>query len=102
MKNIFVVALISLISSCAFVLPPAGPGLIYTKATELVYYDPYIKPQQRVVLCSKNILGLFSTGDNSFDAVRLNSQIRKISTIERTYQSKFVIYGESCLIVKGE
>ncbi len=102
MKNIFVFGFALLLASCAFVTPPAGPGLIFTKATEVIYYDPYIKPQQKVTLCSKNILGLFSSGDNGFDAVRLNSQIRKISTMERTYESRFIFYGESCLIVKGE
>ena len=102
MKKIFAIGLLFISAACAIANPPAGPGVLYTEAVEMVYYDPYIKPQQKATLCSKNILGLISSGDNSLMALKSNSDIRKISTIERTYSSRFLIYAESCLIVKGE
>lgn len=92
--------LVPIISSCAN--PPAGPGLIYTQASELTYYDPYVRPNQKAVLCSKNILGLFSWGDNGYDAFKMVSSIRKISTIEKTYTGRFFVYAKSCMIIKGE
>lgn len=102
MKNISAVILLVMLSACAISNPPAGHGFIYTEATEVIYYDPYIKPQQKATLCSSNILGLFSTGDNSFAALKLNSGIRKISTMEKTYYSVASTFVKSCLIVKGE
>ena len=101
-KCILIVVLLSIISSCAFVSPPAGAGLIYTQASELTYYDPYIRPNQKAVLCSKNILGLFSWGDNGYDAFKMTSSIRKIATIEKTYTGRFFVYAKSCMIIKGE
>ena len=95
--SVFVVLIVS---SCA--LAPAGPGLIYTDSAELTYYDPYVKPNQKAVLCSKNILGLFSWGDNGYDALKMRAQIRKIATIEKTYYSRFFVYAKCCMIVKGE
>ncbi len=89
-------------SSCAFVNPPAGPGLIYTETSDITYYDPYIVPNKKAVLCSKNILGLFSYGDNGYDKFRAISGIRKIASIEKTYSSRFFVYGKSCVIIKGE
>ena len=102
MKNISAIILLVMLSACAISNPPAGHGFIYTEATEVIYYDPYIKPQQKATLCSSNILGLFSTGDNSFAALKLNSGIRKISTMERTYSSVVSVFVKSCLVVKGE
>ena len=102
MKKIFAIFFLTIAASCAISSPPAGSGFLYTEATEVLYYDPYIKPQQKATLCSKNILGIASYGDNGFTALKLYSDIRKISTIERTYSSRFLIYAESCLIVKGE
>jgi TRL-like protein family len=102
MKNISAVILLVMLSACAISNPPAGHGFIYTEATEVLYYDPYIKPQQKATLCSTNILGLFSTGDNSFAALKLSSGIRKISTMERTYSSVASTFVKSCLVVKGE
>jgi len=102
MKKILAIISLFVASSCAIAMPPAGPGIFYTEATEVVYYDPYIKPSQKAMMCSKNLLGLVSKGDNGFDALRLNSSIRKIATIEKTYSSRFLIFAESCLIVRGE
>jgi len=102
MKNFYFIILIATLSACAISNPPAGHGFIYTEASEVIYYDPYIKPQQKATLCSTNILGLVSVGDNSFSALKLNSGIRKISTMERTYDGFLSIFAKSCLIVKGE
>ena len=102
MKNFLLLILCAMLSACAVSNAPAGHGFIYTDATEVVYYDPYIKPQQKATLCSTNILGLVSTGDNSFTALKLNSGIRKISTMERTYSGVLSLFAKSCLIVKGE
>jgi len=102
MKNIFAIILFAALCGCAVSNPPAGHGFLYTEAIEVIYYDPYIKPQQKATLCSTNILGLISTGDDSFTALKLNSGIRKISTMERTYNSVLSIFVESCLVVKGE
>lgn len=102
MKNIFIFILLMSLSACAISNPPSGHGFVYTEATEVIYYDPYIKPQQKATLCSDNILGLVSTGDSGFTALKLNSGIRKISTMEREYKSILSLYVRSCLIVKGE
>jgi len=106
MKNFvasfFILAVIPILCGCAISNPPAGHGFVYTESTEVIYYDPYIKPQQKATLCSKNILGLISTGDSSYAALKTNSGIRKISTMEREYKSIFSLYVKSCLIVKGE
>ncbi len=102
MKKIALLVLFAIVSSCAISSPPAGFGVLYTQASEVVYYDPYIIPRQKVSLCSKNYFGLISKGDNGFDALKLNSQIRKIATIERVYSGRFLIFAKSCLIVKGE
>ncbi len=100
-KYLSVLAILA-VSSCVSVNAPAGPGLIYTDSAELTYYDPYIRPNQKAVLCSKNVLGLFSWGDNGYDVLKMRSSIRKIATIEKTYYSRFFVYGKSCMIVKGE
>ena len=102
MKNFAAIILLIILASCAFAVPPSGPGFFYTETSDLVYYDPYIKPEQKVALCSKNILGLVSVGDADMNALRMNSTIRKIATIERTYSGRFWVFAESCLIVKGE
>ena len=102
MKKFSALILLAILASCAMANPPSGHGLLYTEAKEVIYYDPYIKPNQVTVLCSKNFLGLFSYGDNGFNAFKLNSEIRKIATMERTYSSRLLLYAESCLIVKGE
>ncbi len=102
MKKILAIIVLLASASCAIVNPPSGTGIFYTEVQELVYLDPYIKPNQKVTLCSKNILGMVTLGDSGFDALRLRSSIRKIATIERTYKSRFLITAESCLIVKGE
>lgn len=102
MKILFVIVLFATLSACAISNPPAGHGFIYTETTEVLYYDPYIKPQQKATLCSLNVLGLFSTGDNGFSALKLSSGIRKISTMERNYKSVMSVFAKSCLIVKGE
>lgn len=106
MKNFiasfFVLAILPMLCGCAISHPPAGHGFIYTTETEVIYYDPYIKPQQKATLCSTNILGLVSTGDSSYTALKLNSGIRKISTMEREYKSILSLYVKSCLIIKGE
>lgn len=102
MRNFLALILLSMLSACAVSNAPAGHGFIYTDATEVIYYDPYIKPQQKATLCSTNILGLVSIGDNSFTALKLDSGIRKISTMERTYSSALSLFVKSCLVVKGE
>lgn len=101
-KKFSLAILVLMISSCAIALPPQGAGGLYTESRDVVYYDPYIKPDQKITFCSRNYLGLISYGNSSFDALKLNSDIRKIATIERTYSSRFLVYSESCLIVKGE
>lgn len=102
MKFFAAAILLLSLASCALPRAPAGAGIIYTQDKELIYFDPYIKPQQKVALCSKNLFGLISAGDASLDAVRMYSSIRKIASIERTYSSRMFLYAESCLIVMGE
>ncbi len=102
MKIIAAVFLLLGLASCAIPRAPAGPGIIYTEDKELIYFDPYIKPQLKVALCSKNLFGLISAGDASLSAVRMYSPIRKIASIERTYSSRMFFYAQSCLVVMGE
>lgn len=101
MRKILILFLF-LANSCAFVHAPSGPGLLYTDSAEIVFYDPYVIPRQKAVLCSKNILGLFSYGQNGIDELKRRSSIRKISSIEKTYFSRFFVYGKSCTVIKGE
>ena len=98
----FLVLFTLLISSCAMVNAPSGPGLLYTDSSQIVYYDPYVMPRQKASLCSENILGLFSYGHEDIDSLKRKSTIRKISSIEKTYYSRFLVYGKSCTIIKGE
>mgnify|MGYP001184276783 FL=1 len=98
----FFIFLVFLINSCVSVHAPSGPGLLYTDSSEIVFYDPYVIPRQKAMLCAKNILGLFSYGQNSIDELKRKSAIRKISSIEKTYYSRFFVYGKSCTIIKGE
>lgn len=102
MKKIILVIFALSLSACALTRAPAGSGIIYTQDKELVYFDPYIKPQLKVTLCSKNLFGLISAGDSGLNAIKMNSPIRKIATIERTYTGRMFVYAESCLIVTGE
>lgn len=102
MKKLFAIIILATLASCAVANPPTGSGFFYTDVRELVYFDPYIKPSQKATLCSKNTLGLMATGDSGLDALRARSSIRKISSIERTYTSRFFIFAESCLVVVGE
>ena len=102
MKIFLAIIALMTASSCVMLNAPSGSGLLYTEVAELVYYDPYIKPNQRSMLCAENILGLVSSGDMSFEALKLRSSIRKIATIEKTYSSRFFVFGESCVIIKGE
>ncbi|HLD76880.1 MAG TPA: TRL domain-containing protein [Rickettsiales bacterium] len=102
MKKFSAIITLFLITSCAIANPPTGSGVIYTNVKELVYYDPYVKPNQRIMLCSKNILGLVAFGDSGLDDLKLQSSIRKIYSIERTYVSRFFVLAESCMTVVGE
>lgn len=102
MKKIFVIIALFASTSCAIVNSPTGTGILYTDVQELIYYDPYIRPNQKTTMCSKNFLGVIALGDSGFDALKLRSSIRKIATIERTFKSRFLIVAESCLVVKGE
>lgn len=90
------------IASCAIANPPSGPGVIFTDVKELVYYDGSVSSVLTSVICSKNILGLVSTGDAGLNIVKLQTKIKKIASIEKTYESSFLIYAKSCLIVKGQ
>ncbi len=102
MKNFFAIILLLASASCAVANPPTGAGFFYTNVKEIVYFDPYVKPNQKATLCSKNTLGLVSTGDNGLEELKLRSSIRKIYSIERTYVSRFFMLAESCVIVTGE
>ncbi len=102
MKNISILFLLAILSACAFSRAPAGHGFFYTDTSEVIYYDPYIKPQQKATMCNENFMGFVSSGDASFNALKLNSGIRKIATMEKTYNSVLSVYTTSCLIVKGE
>lgn len=90
------------IASCAIANPPSGPGVLYTDVRELVFYDDTVAPMVTATACSTNILGLFSTGDAGLNAIKYQSKIRKISSIEKTYESTFLISAKSCLIIKGQ
>jgi len=91
------------LSSCAInSSAPAGPGFLYTESSELTYYDPYIKPQIKATLCSNNILGLFSFGDQDFISLQVKTPIRKINSIEKTHSSRLGIFARTCTIYKGE
>lgn len=100
-KNVFILMLVGFVNSCAIPNSPAGGGVFYTNSSELTYYDPYIKPQQKAILCERNILG-FSYGDVDLENLKLRSTIRKIATMEKTYDSVLSLFSRSCLIVKGE
>lgn len=100
MKKLLILAF--LLSSCAVANPPQGGGVFYTESKELVFYDPYVKPNKKARVCAENKWGFVSQGDLGFDAVRMASGIRKIGTIEKTYTSRFLIFAESCLVVTGE
>ena len=102
MKKLFVVASVAFLSSCAITNPPSGPGVFYTDVKELLYYDAYVKPTVEAEVCSKNYFGFVSVGDSGLSAIRSKTEIRKISSIERTYESKFFVSAKSCLIVKGQ
>ena len=102
MKNLFVILTFLLLSACAITNPPGGPGVLYTDVRELVYLDSYVTPNVEVTVCSTNVLGLVATGDNSLNAIKAESKLKKISSIERTYKSVMLLFGESCLIVRGQ
>lgn len=91
-----------LASSCVFVGAPAGSGFLYTEQKELIYFDPYVKPKQKTTMCAKNFFGLVAKGDQGLDPFHLTSSIRKISSIEKSYSSRFGVVGEACTIIKGE
>lgn len=102
MKN-FLVAILALfsLSACAISNPPAGPGVLYTDVKELIYYDSYVTPNVEVTVCGTNILGLVSTGNNSLNAIKEESRLKKVASIERTYKSVLLLFADSCLIVRG-
>ena len=102
MKRILIILSLSFLSSCAITNPPSGPGVFYTNVKELLYYNAYVKPIVEAEVCSKNYFGFISVGDSGLNAIRSQSEIKKIASIERTYVSKFFVSAKSCLIVKGQ
>ena len=102
MKKIYLILSLALLSSCAITNPPSGPGVFYTNVKELIYYDEYVKPTISVMSCSKNYFGFVSVGDSGLSKIKSGSEVKKIHSIERTYESKFLLSAKSCLIVKGQ
>lgn len=100
-KFIAVISLLFL-GSCALANPGTGPGVLYTNVTELVYYDSTVIPIETVEMCSHNYFGLVSVGNISLDTIKYKTSIRKISSIERSYHSSFLVTASSCLVVKGQ
>lgn len=102
MKKLYLVLVLALISSCAITNPPSGPGVFYTNVKELIYYDEYVSPTISTTSCSKNYFGIVSVGDSGLSKIKSRTEIKKIHSIERTYESEFLLSAKSCLIVKGQ
>jgi hypothetical protein len=100
MKKLF--SLIAFFATASCMNASTGNGLLYTETSEIIYYDPYVKPNQKTTMCAKNFVGLVAFGDASLYNLQQTSTIRKISSIEKTYSSRFSLIGEACTIVKGE
>ncbi|MBU6339390.1 MAG: hypothetical protein KGQ36_05430 [Rickettsiales bacterium] len=102
MKKFYLVLLLAFISSCAITNPPSGPGVFYTDVKELLYYDEYVVPTVSVTSCSNNYFGFVSIGDSGLTKIKSRSEIKRIHSIERTYENTFFVSAKSCLIVKGQ
>lgn len=101
MRKICIIAFLFLFSSCAITNPPSGPGVFYSNVKELVYYDSGVPVNSRAAVCSNNYFGFISVGDAGLSAIRSKSGIKKIASIEKTYQNTFLLFAKSCLIVTG-
>ena len=51
--------------------------------------------------CASNILGIVASGDASIDAAKKNGGITKVSSVDFKNTNTFLIYAQTCTIVKG-
>ncbi len=101
LKAVIAGALLLSATSCAFPLPSSGAGWIYTDVTEGVFANGSVRENRSGEVCSKNILGIVSTGDTSIDLAKKQARINNVASIDRTYEGVLGIYAKSCTIVKG-
>lgn len=51
--------------------------------------------------CSKNILGVYSSGDSSIEAAKKNGNITTVSSVDTKIFAVRPFYGSVCTIVRG-
>ncbi len=101
LRNLALTCWLLLFTACANTLPSAGPGWIFTGATEAVQANNGVEITHRGEACAINILGLVSAGDSTVEKANRNGNITRVATIDRSFFSILGIYGSACTQVAG-
>jgi hypothetical protein len=94
------------LSGCAAGAAYAGRGVsngffyAETKAGEAV--NPGSIGSKTGEACTTSILGLVTTGDNSYQTAAKNGHITKIATVDNRYKNVLGIFAEYCVVVTGD
>lgn len=103
MKKILLgLSLISLLNAC--VVPTyrnMSAGLLVTESKDGIYASGTIGSKMGKA-CSTSILGLVSMGDSSIATAAKNGGISKVSTVDTEFETVLGVYGEYCMVVRGE
>lgn len=100
MRNLSVLSLLVLLTSCASVAPTGGAlfhdikyGLNATTNTEAT---------KRGEACQTSVLGLVGSGDASINSAKKDAGITQVSSVDASSFSVLWFYNKYCTIVHGK
>jgi hypothetical protein len=104
-KKFLALAIVVAFSACSGAAPSAGPGIVsWAQDGIIATKESAKKPTKIGKACSKNILGLVSSGDISVEKAKSNGDINVVTSIDREIRGfNYYIpwFGYSCTIVQG-
>ncbi len=92
---------IQFFSGCATPQTANGVGVLHTDSYEGILVTANQTGKKRGTACTKNILGLFISGDASIAAAMKEGGISIVSHVDRSYKNIIGVYSKTCTIVTG-
>ncbi len=100
MKKLLSISVVTLVlGGCASYAPF---GVLYTKGATGVAVNNNVAPTKEGKACMNSVLGLVAWGDASIEAAKRNAQIKDVATMDYKAENILGIYGEYCIVVKGQ
>jgi hypothetical protein len=97
MRMIAILIAVLMLAGCASYYPL---GFIYTEGKMGVQAAPGATPKTGKA-CMTSILGIVAVGDASIEAAKSAGGVANVATINYEVRNILGVYGEYCLVVKG-